>query len=92
VWAQQLGFTLAEVEALLDLAGGGPDSCDAVQALATEKITDLRQRIADLRALEAGLTRLVATCDLPRNQRQCPILDDLDRGPDGPSRERGGGR
>jgi DNA-binding transcriptional MerR regulator len=49
--AQELGFTLAEVETLLDLAEGGPDSCDKVRALATEKITDLRRRIADLRAL-----------------------------------------
>jgi MerR family transcriptional regulator, mercuric resistance operon regulatory protein len=79
--AQQLGFTLAEVETLLDLAGGGPESCDAVQALATEKIADLRRRIADLQALEAGLTRLAATCDLPRGQRECPILQEMDSGP-----------
>ena len=76
--AQHLGFTLAEVETLLDLAGGGPDSCDAVQALTTEKIADLRRRIADLRALDTGLTRLAATCDLPRGQRECPILQELD--------------
>jgi Hg(II)-responsive transcriptional regulator len=75
--AQELGFTLAEVETLLDLAGGGPDSCDAVRALATRKITDVRRRIADLRLLEAGLSRLVATCDLPRAQRECPILLEL---------------
>jgi Hg(II)-responsive transcriptional regulator len=79
--AQELGFTLTEVETLLDLSGGGPDSCDAVRALATEKITDLRQRIADLQALQAGLSRLIATCDLPRGQRECPILQELDTGP-----------
>ena len=76
--AQELGFTLTEVETLLDLSGGGPDSCDAVRALAMEKIGDLRKRIADLQALQAGLTRLVATCDLPRGQRECPILQELD--------------
>ena len=79
--AQELGFTLAEVETLLELSGGGPDSCDAVRALATEKIEDLRQRIADLQMLEAGLTRLVATCDLPPAQRECPILHELDADP-----------
>jgi Hg(II)-responsive transcriptional regulator len=82
--AQDLGFTLGEVETLLDLAEGGPDSCDRVRALATEKITDLRRRIADLRALQAGLTRLVATCERPRGQRECPILHELDPGPDEP--------
>jgi MerR family transcriptional regulator, mercuric resistance operon regulatory protein len=90
--AQQLGFTLMEVETLLDLAGGGPDSCDAVRALATEKITDLRRRIADLRALEGGLTRLTATCDLPRGQRECPILQELDPEPGPVNRPRGDGR
>jgi DNA-binding transcriptional MerR regulator len=78
--AQELGFTLTEVETLLDLSSGGPDSCDAVRTLATEKITDLRQRIADLHALQAALTRLVATCDRPRGMRECPILQELDTG------------
>jgi DNA-binding transcriptional MerR regulator len=78
--AQELGFTLTEVETLLELAGGGPDSCDAFRALATEKIADLRRRIADLQALEGGLTRLTATCDLPRGQRECSILQELDPG------------
>jgi Hg(II)-responsive transcriptional regulator len=76
--AQELGFTLAEVETLLYLAEGGPDSCDRVRALAAEKIADLRQRIADMRALQTGLTRLVATCELPRERRDCPILHELD--------------
>ena len=51
---QELGFSLAEVETLLDMAAGGPDSCDAVRLLATQKITDLRRRVADLRTLQAG--------------------------------------
>jgi len=86
--AQELGFTLTEVETLLDLAGGGPDSCDAVRAMATEKIADLRRRIADLQTLEAGLTRLTATCDLPRGQRECSILQELDPGPGAVDRPR----
>jgi MerR family transcriptional regulator, mercuric resistance operon regulatory protein len=76
--AQDLGFTLAEVETLLELAEGGPDSCARVRALAEEKITDLRRRIADLQALQSGLSRLVATCERPRAQRECPILHELD--------------
>lgn len=90
--AQELGFTLTEVAALCQLAEGGPDSCDRARAVATEKITDLRRRIADLRALQNGLTRLVATCDLPRAQRECPILHELEPEPDGPVGARGGRR
>ena len=55
--AQELGFTLAEVEVLLHLAEGGPDSCEKARALATDKISDLRRRMADLQTLVSGLTR-----------------------------------
>ncbi len=78
--AQELGFTLAEVDVLLHLAEGGPDSCEKARGLATEKIADLDRRIADLQALQTGLARLVATCDLPQAQRECPILHELGSG------------
>ena len=85
---QELGFTLAEVEVLLHLAEGGPDSCEKARAVATDKITDLRRRIADLQSLLSALTRLVATCELPQAQRDCPILHELDGEPgDGAGRE-----
>ncbi len=76
--AQELGFSLTEVEILLHLAEGGPDNCDGVRALASEKTADLEKRIADLLALRAGLARLVATCDRPRAKRDCPILVEID--------------
>lgn len=34
--AQQLGFSLEEVDTPLHLAAGGPESCDAAKTLATE--------------------------------------------------------
>jgi DNA-binding transcriptional MerR regulator len=46
--AQELGFTLSEVQTLLHLAQGGPDSCDAVRDVASEKIADVERRIANL--------------------------------------------
>lgn len=72
--AQDLGFTLADIEELLHLADGGPDSCDGVKTMATAKINDLEQRIADLRSMRDGLARLVETCEEPRAQRECPLL------------------
>jgi Hg(II)-responsive transcriptional regulator len=87
--AQDLGFTLAEVQVLLHLAEGGPDSCEKARALANDKIMDLRRRIADLQALLGGLSRLVATCELPQAQRECPILHELDSGPNGGGDMRG---
>ncbi|HEU4424201.1 MAG TPA: MerR family transcriptional regulator [Pilimelia sp.] len=87
--AQELGFSLAEVDVLLHLAEGGPDSCEKARALAIEKITDLRRRIADLQTLQKGLSRLVVTCERPQAQRECPILHELDRGPAGADEARG---
>lgn len=44
--AQRLGFSLVEIDALLDLAAGGPASCDAARAMADEKLAQLEQKIA----------------------------------------------
>lgn len=72
--SQELGFTLAEVEELLQLAGGGPDSCDRARALAGAHAADLDAKIADLRHMRASLSELVATCERPRADRSCPLL------------------
>lgn len=64
---------------LLHLADGGPDSCEHVRDLATERLEDLERRIADLQALRHGLTRLAATCEQSRAEHDCPILHELDR-------------
>lgn len=72
--AQQLGFTLDEIEELLQLDGGGPDSCDAARALAEARKADLEARIADLQRMRDSLAELVATCDRPPVDRSCPLL------------------
>ena len=71
--AQQLGFSLEEIETLLDLAAGGPASCEAAKALAAEKISALDQRIATLAAMRESLRRLVTTCEHPPRRRECPL-------------------
>jgi DNA-binding transcriptional MerR regulator len=72
--AQELGFTLDEVEELLHLDDGGPDSCDAARALAEHRRDDLVTRIGDLQRMHDSLSELVATCDLPRAHRRCALL------------------
>ncbi|MEJ3658894.1 MerR family DNA-binding transcriptional regulator [Actinomycetes bacterium KLBMP 9759] len=62
--AQELGFTLDEVEELLILNQGGPDGCDAARS-STEV------RYADLQVL-------IGTCDLPPADRRHPLLDAID--------------
>ena len=75
--AQELGFSLDEVETLLTLAAGGPESCDSARALATRKLGELDAKMRSIRAMQDSLRRLVATCDMPRGERDCPLLDAL---------------
>jgi DNA-binding transcriptional MerR regulator len=76
--AQELGFSLTEVESLLGLAAGGPDSCDAAQTLATEKIGELEAKIVSLRAMKDSLQALLDTCARPRRHRECPLIQSID--------------
>jgi len=76
--AQQLGFTLDDIEDLLHLADGGPASCEEARTMARTRIGDLQQRINELAGMRDALTQLVDTCDQPRAERECPILRDIE--------------
>ncbi|MCH9731518.1 MAG: MerR family transcriptional regulator [Actinomycetia bacterium] len=76
--AQQLGFTLDDIEDLLQLAEGGPDSCGEARTMARSRIADLQLRINELAGMRDALTRLIDTCDQPRVERDCPILHDIE--------------
>jgi Hg(II)-responsive transcriptional regulator len=76
--AQQLGFTLTDIEELLHLADGGPASCEEAKMMARARIADLQQRIAQLVGMRDALARLVDTCEQPRAERDCPILHEIE--------------
>jgi DNA-binding transcriptional MerR regulator len=76
--AQQLGFTLDDIEDLLHRAEGGPASCEEARAMARTRIADLQRRINELAGMRDALARLVDTCDQPLAERDCPILHDIE--------------
>lgn len=76
--AQEVGFSLDDVEELLHLAEGGPESCDAVRVMTRARVVDLERRIAHLVSMRDALARLVATCERSREERECPLLHALD--------------
>jgi Hg(II)-responsive transcriptional regulator len=80
--AQEVGFTLSEIEMLLHLAQGGPASCEAVKELAHQKVLDLDRRMQSLHAMRASLERLVETCNRPKRSRECPLIEALGGGSD----------
>ena len=75
--AQELGFTLAEVAGLLHLADGGPEMCASARGVATARLTQVEGKIAALVRMKESLVDLIATCDLPRADRSCALLQTL---------------
>lgn len=75
--ARELGFTLDEIRALLDLGGPGRASCAEVKEIATHHLDDIRAKIADLRKLERLLATTIAKCS-GRKVPECPVIDILD--------------
>lgn len=74
--AQRLGFTLAEIGYLLELADG---RCAEVRALAQAKRDDVERRIADLTRVRAALDDALAACARGAPDAHCPLIDALAR-------------
>lgn len=73
---RELEFGLDELRGLLRLVDGHTYTCEEVHALTVEHLTDIRQKIADLRRLERVMSDMAAQCT--RDQvPECPIIDAL---------------
>lgn len=76
--AQELGFTLAEVEELLRLHDHRVGRCADVRAAALAKMEDIDRKLNNLQAMKRALAVLVASCSRDGSSRECPILEALD--------------
>lgn len=76
--AQELGFSLGEIKELLALRVEAGTTCADVREQAEHKLEDVRQKIADLKAIERALGKLTASCTGRGPLSQCPILENLD--------------
>ncbi|MGH7713290.1 MAG: MerR family DNA-binding protein [Gemmatimonadaceae bacterium] len=75
--AQDLGYSLAEIQDLLALRVRNGASCQAVAQKTRNKIQIVEQRISDLQRMKRTLEGLAAACDARRTTEHCPILDAL---------------
>lgn len=73
--AQQLGFSLSEIQRLLAL--GEAQSCNSARLLAEEKLGLVKARIADLERMRGVLEELIARCTVRRGKVACPIVATL---------------
>jgi MerR family transcriptional regulator, copper efflux regulator len=76
--AQELGFSLVEIEILLALRVNADTNCDAVRKQAETKLAEINQKIQTLQRLQQALNQLVAACERGGPQGDCPILDALE--------------
>ncbi len=75
--AQQVGFTLKEIEDLLGLRDD-PDARRAdVRERATNKIADINAKVRDLLAMRESLTNLLSSCEGDGPASACPIITAL---------------
>lgn len=73
--AQALGFSLDEVKLLLELSVG--EHCAETRTLAKHKLDLVERKMADLRAMQGVLQKLVRACGSGREGRGCPIIENL---------------
>ncbi len=78
--AQELGFSLDEISALLT-TGGGANECRSVRDLLRAKLAELDRRLKTMRDFRGTLANHLAECEseLKRhgNAAQCPVVIEI---------------
>lgn len=75
--AKEIGFSLNDIKALLEMADGKVRRCSVVRGFAETRLTKIRRQILDLRAIEKTLSSLVNQCTVSEKITECPILETL---------------
>lgn len=78
--SRDLGFSIPEIAQLLDLWHNRRRASSAVKKVALEHVEALGARIEEMKAMKRTLESLAANCH-GDDRPDCPILDDLARGP-----------
>jgi Cu(I)-responsive transcriptional regulator len=74
--AQELGFSLDEVEELVRLRGVRRGERQRVRSIAEKKIAQIDEKITHLQAMRGALSTLVESCH-HGGDAECPIIDAL---------------
>ncbi|MHB1194223.1 MAG: MerR family transcriptional regulator [Longimicrobiales bacterium] len=75
--AKDLGFTLSEVQELLDLQVRRGTTANDVRKQALEKLESTRSKIRDLRSIAAALERVISSCDAHGSSETCALMHAL---------------
>ncbi len=72
---RDLGFALPDARALLDLSDQQQSDCQSAKRIAERHRRSVRQKIDELKLLDAALGELMANCS--RGELDCPMLTKL---------------
>ena len=77
--AQELGFSLDEVEELLALRRQSPRNRQRLRSVAERRIQQIERKITELERMRVALQTLVKSCEAGTTLA-CPIIEALDTG------------
>lgn len=70
--AQELGFSLNEIQDLLSLSTG--IERENIRAIASEKLQQIEEKLGDLQRMKSSLTQLISDCQHTAQNLPCPIV------------------
>ena len=75
--AQAVGFTLEDVKSLLDDGEGKTPTCGDVQGLIEARLTDVEERLRDLRHVRKVLKSALNQCQYQKQTDCCHVVKEL---------------
>lgn len=79
--AQELGFTLREIQEILELGSSRRSTCSEVKKRADSKIAEVEAKMRDLRQMKKTLEEISEACgDGKRALAECRVLDCFESG------------
>ena len=75
--AQATGFTLHDVKALLLDDAGGTPTCGSVQGLIEDRLTNIEERLKDLRHVRRVLKSALEKCRKQKKTDCCDVVEGL---------------
>ena len=75
--AQEIGFSLREIEELLSLRADPSADCSDVREQATMKLEEVNRKITQLEEIRGALEDLIAACPGRGALRACSIMESL---------------
>jgi MerR family copper efflux transcriptional regulator len=79
--AQQVGFSLRQIEELLSLKADPESDCAHVRERAMAKVEEVNRKIAELERVRSALEKVIASCPGHGALHSCSILEALDNEP-----------